>query len=369
MNISVQPRREEAIKAGFTALQERLPQDIDFDLFRERLGSWDVKAFCRGEDAVGMLMVKGSELHVAVIPEVRGKWLSRRLIREVLSPLIRSHGEAVTTVMPENEVGNDFIKRLGFDDSGDVAVLREGFTNLVFDPVTAVIGAGASLFGSAMQADAAQSAASTQAGAADRAAATQLGMFNTVNAQQAPWRQSGQNALAQIEQMQPQFTRSFGAPDLQSNLAPNYQFQLDQGLGAIKNAGNLQTGLISGNTLKGINDYAQNFAGNAYQQAFNNFNAQQTNIFNRLSNIAGLGQTANQTTASAGVQSAGNAGNAMIAGGAGAAAGTVGAANAMSGGLQNAASWYSLPSFLGTGSQAATSSTPWAIGSFDSNIG
>lgn len=367
MNINVQPRREEALKAGFTALQDRLPADIDFDCFRERLGSWDVKAFCRGDDPVGMLMVKGNELHVAVLPEVRGKWLSRRLIREVLSPLIRQHGEAVTTVVKENAVGNDFIKRLGFDDSGDVAVLREGFSNLVYDPVSAIVGGGAALIGGMMQGDAAKSAANTQAGAANNATQTHLGMFNTVNAQQEPWRQAGSTALNQISTMNPQFTHTFTADDLKSNLAPNYQFQLDQGLGAVKNAGNLQTGLISGNTLKGVNDYAQNFAGNAYQQAFNNYNAQQTNIFNRLSNIAGLGQTANQTTATAGTQAAGNAGNAMIAGGAGQAAGTVGAANAYAGAGQNAASWYGISNFLNPGGGTAPPSAPFAVGNFEYN--
>jgi len=96
----------------------------------------------------------------------------------------------------------------------------------------------------------------------------------------------------------------------------------------------------AGNTLRGLNDYAQNFAGNAYQQAFNNYNAQQTNIFNRLSTIAGLGQTSNQTTATTGAQIAGNVGNAQMAAGAANAAGIVGSANALTQGGSNALGWY-----------------------------
>jgi hypothetical protein len=191
-----------------------------------------------------------------------------------------------------------------------------------------------------------ENAADTQAAAANRASDTQLQMFNTVNAQGAPWRQAGANALGTISEMQPQFTHSFDANDLKTNLAPNYDFQLQQGLGAIRNAGNMQTGLISGNTLRGINDYAQNFAGNAYQQAFNNYNAQQTNIFNRLSNIAGLGQTQNQTTAQAGTAAGQGIGAAQVGAGTAQAAGQVGVANALSGGINNAASWYAVNRFM-----------------------
>lgn len=222
--------------------------------------------------------------------------------------------------------------------------------------------AGTTIIGGVIQSNAASDAASQAAGAANNASATNLAMFNTTNAQQAPWRQAGQNALAQLfpgggkdekgnplpgTTIAPQFTHQFDANDLTTNLAPNYQFQLNQGLGALKNAGNLQTGLISGNTLKGINDYAQDFAGNAYQQAFNNYTANQTNIFNRLSNIAGLGQTANANSQSAGAQAAGNAGNAQVAAGAAQAAGTVGSANAITGGLNNALGWYTLSNMMG----------------------
>lgn len=190
------------------------------------------------------------------------------------------------------------------------------------------------------------SAANTQANAAQNATNAQLGMFNTINQQQAPWRQAGQAALGDIASQQPFFQHQFNAQDLNANLAPNYQFMLDQGLTATKNAANLQSGLVSGNTLKGINDYAQNYAGNAYQQAFNNYSANQTNIFNRLSNIAGLGQTANASTANAGASISPGVANTMVGQGAAQAAGTIGATNAANSGIGNAMGWYSLGNLL-----------------------
>ena len=197
-----------------------------------------------------------------------------------------------------------------------------------------LIGAGTGLYGANVQADAAR-----------QAAANQMSMFNTINQQQAPWRQAGQNALSQIGGMSDYFNHQFNNQDLQTHLAPNYQFQLQEGLRATNNAMNLQSGW-SGNTLRGINDYAQNYAGGAYQNAFNNYQAQQNNIFNRLANIAGLGQTATAQTGNAGTQLAGQAGTATQNAGTAWGGGIVGAGNAVGGGINNALGWYSLPSIL-----------------------
>ena len=139
---------------------------------------------------------------------------------------------------------------------------------------------------------------------------------------------------------------TFNASDLNSNLAPNYQFQLEQGLGATQNMLNKSGGLISGNSLRGINDYAQGMAGNAYQQAFENYTTNQNNIYNRLSNIAGLGQTANQTSAQAGTSLGSGIANSMMNAGAASAGGQVGTANALAGGLNNAGTWYALSSLM-----------------------
>ena len=215
--------------------------------------------------------------------------------------------------------------------------------------VSGVIGAGAS-----------ESAAQTQANAANQGTAAQLAMFNTVNAQNAPWRQAGQVALGDIASGTGEgpatgnipsgyFNHQFNASDLNANLAPNYSFMLGQGLGAVKNAGNLQSGLISGNTMKGINDYAQNYASNAYQQAFNNYTTNQQNIFNRLSTIAGYGSTANSTVAPAATATGQGIAGTLGAAGQASASGTIGAANSITGGLNNAASWYALPSLLNGG--------------------
>lgn len=209
--------------------------------------------------------------------------------------------------------------------------------------VAAAVVGGAALAGGYLSANAAENAADTQANSANRATQAQLDMFNQNRADTAPYREAGYTALKDLTAGTAdggQFTHQFNANDLKTNLAPNYDFMLNQGLGAVQNAANLGGGLLSGNTLKGINDYAQNYASNGYQQAFQNYTANQTNIFNRLSSIAGLGQTANQTTAGLSGALAPGIASTITGAGQATAAGQVGVANAISGGLNNAASWY-----------------------------
>lgn len=202
------------------------------------------------------------------------------------------------------------------------------------------------------------------ADAAKYAADTQLGIFNTINNQQAPYRGAGYAALSSIlggANLGPQvggvpqgyFTHQFDKNDLNTNLAPNYQFQLEQGQGAIRNAMNASSGLMSGNTLKGISDYTINKAGDAYQQAFGNYNAQRSNIFNTLASIAGYGQQANQTSATAGASLGNSAGTNIANAGAAQAAGTVGVGNALTGAANNAMGWYTLPNILNAYSGSA----------------
>lgn len=200
---------------------------------------------------------------------------------------------------------------------------------------------GLGLYGSSLQADAAKNAT-----------AAQLQMFNTLNTQQAPYREAGYKALGTLTSPESgaYFNKQFGPADLQAGLAPGYEFMRDQGLRATKNAFNAQTGLISGNTAKGVADYATNYALNAgYQPSFNNFESQRTNIFNRLSAIAGLGQTANAQSVSAGTGLGPSIGTSIQNYGTALGGGFVGAGNAVAGGINNAASWYALPQILAMG--------------------
>jgi hypothetical protein len=218
--------------------------------------------------------------------------------------------------------------------------------------VAVAIGGGAVLgyIGSQKQASAASSAADLQSRATQTATDQQRAMFDIQNAQQEPYRVAGTGALARIGTMLPQFTempagyKPFTAADLQTNLAPNYQFMLGQGLGATRQAMNVGGG--GSNVQRAGTKFAEDYASNAYQNALDNymkqqtqsFNQQQTglgNVYNRLAGIAGIGQTAVGQTSNLAQSTAANIGQLGIGGASALGAGQIGAANAQAGGYQS----------------------------------
>lgn len=123
----------------------------------------------------------------------------------------------------------------------------------------------------------------------------------------------------------PNFLDTFSEEDFRAD--PGYQFRLSEGLKAVQGSAAAGGGLKSGGTLKALTRYAQGTADQTYQDAYNRFNNDRTTIYNRLANLAGMGQTANNALASAGQNYANAVGNNAW----GRAAGTASAANQMAG--------------------------------------
>jgi hypothetical protein len=124
------------------------------------------------------------------------------------------------------------------------------------------------------------------------AAQTKLGdIYNAQVGYQQPYQNIGKRASTEILANTPYFTKQFGTADLNTELAPNYAFQLGQGQMANQRAGNISGGALGGNVMRGLQDYTQNYASGAYQNAFNNFQTQRQNIYNTLSNMANIGTT------------------------------------------------------------------------------
>jgi uncharacterized protein YcbK (DUF882 family) len=170
------------------------------------------------------------------------------------------------------------------------------------------VAAAGGIAGSIISSNAAKDAAQTQADAANQASQLQYNEFQQQQANQQPWLNAGASALPQLSQMArstPQFTQQ----DFQNNMDPAYQFDLNQGLQAIQRSAAAKGGLMSGGTLKSLNDYAQGQASNEYQNSYNRFMNNQNTQFNRLASLAGLGQTANGAIGQAGMNMANNVGN------------------------------------------------------------
>jgi len=211
--------------------------------------------------------------------------------------------------------------------------------------VAVAIGGSALLgyMGSRKQAKAAESASQLQYEATSDAAKQQREMFDILNAQQKPYREAGYGALNQINTMLPSFTREFTSADLIKNLDPSYQFMLQQGLGATGQAMNVGGG--GSNVDLARQRFAQEYAKTGAQQAFTNYQNQQSNIYNRLASLAGIGQTAQSQANTLGSNTANALSQLGIGGASALGAGQVGAANAMAGaygGIGNALTLSSL---------------------------
>jgi len=230
----------------------------------------------------------------------------------------------------------------------------------------ALISGGTGLGSALITSDAAKNAANIQSAAAQGASQLQGQMFNTINQQQTPYRTAGYNALNQLgglgtgqyQQYDAQgnpttmgtgtgyLTHQFGPADLQAGLAPNYDFMLQQGQMANQRAANVGGGALGGNALQGLQKYTQDYAGNAYQNAFTNYQNQRTNIYNTLAGIAGIGQQGQTATNTAGSNLANAQSQLGVGSAAAQAAGQIGTASAYGNALGSLGSGLTLATLL-----------------------
>lgn len=138
-------------------------------------------------------------------------------------------------------------------------------------------------------------AVAAQTAGANAADATQMEMFNKVEADQAPYRQAGYSALSSMQD--PRFQKSFTMADFQED--PGYQFALNEGQKALERGAAAKGMSLSGGQLKALTNYNQGMANQQYQNAYERYNNDLSTQYNRLASLAGLGQTANNTTSSA----------------------------------------------------------------------
>lgn len=180
------------------------------------------------------------------------------------------------------------------------------------------IGLGASLGGAAEEATgggatgAAREAAATANAAAERELALRTRMYEEGIARQKPFYEAGVNALPQYVsgiQAGGELVRGFTPADYTAD--PGYAFRLAEGRKALTSKARARGGLVSGQTLKGMQDYAQESASQEYANAYNRFRDTQGLRRNALAGVAGYGPTAATSMNAAGQNYATGAGGVM----------------------------------------------------------
>ncbi len=101
--------------------------------------------------------------------------------------------------------------------------------------------------------------------------------------------------------------KSFGADDFEAD--PGYQFRLDEGQKAIERAAAARGQYYDPSTVKSLSNYNSSMADQTYNDAYNRYNMDQGNVFNRLAATTGIGQTANSQMQQSDQNYANQAGN------------------------------------------------------------
>jgi hypothetical protein len=224
----------------------------------------------------------------------------------------------------------------------------------------ALVGSAASRSSSKAQQQATETASQASRETTQASIEAQERMFNRQVALQEPFRETGlaaQNRLADLLGVsgrtdQPGYgygMQPFTMAQYQAD--PGYGFRLKRGLDAMERTAAARGGLLSGNQMRGAMEFGQDLASQEYQNAFNRFQTERSNILNPLQSLGGVGQTStNALTSAAGNLGAGMAGaygnlgsalsaNAMNTGNI-RASGYMNQANALTGALGTGINYY-----------------------------
>ena len=180
--------------------------------------------------------------------------------------------------------------------------------------LTDALAIGGTALGGFLANRAAGRAADAQESAANRAAGVSERQFDILREDLAPFREQGVNALNQ-------FAGSALGPLEET---PAFQFRRDQGLRRLNQSMSSLGKSLSGQQIRGAAEFVDALA------------AQEADVqLNRLASLAGIGQTASNTTGVLGANAASNIGNALLNAGTARASGFVGGSNAINDSINN----------------------------------
>lgn len=242
---------------------------------------------------------------------------------------------------------------------------------------TAIV--GGAVIGGYMTSQATKSAAQTQADAQARAQGQLLASGREAADVYNPYVNKGITALNKMTE-DPYFTQQFTGKDLNTYLAPGYDFRLQQGQRANLMGTNAAGGAVSGNALRSLQDYTQNFASNEYANAFNQFQVGRSNIYSNLRDIANFGLTGSTGQANAIIGTGTNVANLTSAAGNAQAASQIAQGNIygnVANTAGNAAAYYAMnqanqplnANAIAMGASPGGSFTPTGGNSFNLNQG
>lgn len=167
--------------------------------------------------------------------------------------------------------------------------------------------------------------------------------------------------------------RNFSISDFWNDpvVQASYQSGLDLGTKALKNAAPLTTGLDSGAAMKELTKFGTDYTGNMAAGSQQRFIGDQSNQFNRLAAMAGIGQTGIAQTSGVGVNTANNTSNLLTSNANAQGAAKIAGANTFGTGVNSVANYWNQQQMLsnmkgnntgGTTGYSPAQSTDWYAG-------
>jgi hypothetical protein len=219
--------------------------------------------------------------------------------------------QAIGTVQGLQSEFNDHAKGFGTAGTQGIATLKKYFDPMIASWNNQLSGSGANEQGGQWNFAAGQAQADQTSGAAAGASPIEMGSLD----------------------------RPFSTADFVKD--PGYEARLAEGQKQLDKFYASKGLGTSGGAAKSAAQYGQTFASNEFNNAFQRYQTQQANTFNRLAQIAGIGQQETNVGVGAGTQQAGMAGGLITDIGNAQAAGTVGGANALTSAIGTGANIYS----------------------------
>lgn len=210
--------------------------------------------------------------------------------------------------------GSPGLANVASNIAGPAGSLLDKAINFVTSPQgSAIVGGAANLIGGVAGGQAAVDAAQTQAAAASEATQLQRDIYNKFLEMNKPYYEAGVNALGKL-------TRG------EITAEPGYGFRLGEGMKALERLQASRGQLLGGGAIKAGQRYAQDLASQEYG-----------NAYNRLANLAGIGQTAAGAAGAAGQNYASQAGELGLQSANALTQGRIGRTSSYTGGLMGAA--------------------------------
>ena len=118
MTTTLVPKREEALRVGFKATDWSSP--VSFESYSSQLAEWDIRLIERDGEPIGAVYSHDGEVHASVLPEWRGRWATRGILRQLFA------GDRVfTKVSPGHDDMYGILKRLGFTRTDGNTLVKE----------------------------------------------------------------------------------------------------------------------------------------------------------------------------------------------------------------------------------------------------